>query len=315
MKGREFWRVRGRVIELHGEGRYREALAVAEEARWRFPEKEAETSYWIACLKCLLGEVEEALCSLQGALEKGHWWGERWLLGDPDLALIQDRPEFRRIVEACRKCWEAAQAKAKPELLVLPPRENAGKMPLLIALHWFGGTAEEFVPYWEGAWEAGFLVAVPQSSQVVSEDGYGWNDQGLATLEIALHWEKLRREYGIDPDRVVIAGASQGGRLAIELALAGELILARGFIAVVPAIREPEELAARAERAAERGLRGWILIGEHDHFRPQVEEFCTLACRAGLSCELEVVLGLSHDFPEDFPQRLQQALSFISRNN
>ena len=315
MKGQEFWRVRGRVIELHGEGRYREALAVAEEARRRFPEKEAETSYWIACLKCLLGEVEEALCALQGALEKGHWWGERWLMQDPDLEPLRDRPKFQEIVAESRRRQEAAQARAKPELLVLPPKncEQGRAFPLLITLHWYGGTAEEFAPFWEAAREAGFLVAVPQSSQVVSEDGYCWDDRDLAVQEIVAHWEQLKQDYPLDLQRVILAGASQGGRLAIELALAGEPIPARGLIAVVPAIREPEGLTTCAERAAKRGLRGWILTGEHDHFRPGAKRLCEFLREKGIPCEFVVIPGLGHDFPvpEDFGTRLPSAIEFV----
>jgi|LZCG01.1.fsa_nt_gb hypothetical protein len=77
MDDRDFHRVRGQVLDLHREGRYREALLVAEEASQSFSEKEAETSYWIACLKCRLGNPEGALSTLQGAFEKGHWWAER----------------------------------------------------------------------------------------------------------------------------------------------------------------------------------------------------------------------------------------------
>jgi acetyl esterase/lipase len=102
----------------------------------------------------------------------------------------------------------------------------------------------------------------------------------------------------------------RSGQLAIELALAGELILAKGFIAVVPAIRDPEDLTCRAKGAAGRGVQGWILTGEreHDHFRSRAESFCTQAQAVGLGCELEVVPGRGHDFPANFPARLSRML-------
>lgn len=93
--------------------------------------------------------------------------------------------------------------------------------------------------------------------------------------------------------------------------MAGEPVPARGFIAVVPAIREARELTKITAVAAERGLRGWIVTGEHDHFRPGLEAFFTRGRAAGLECELEVVPGLGHDFPDDFPTLLVRGLNAL----
>jgi len=310
METNKFHEVRNRVFALCHQRRYGKALEVAEWAQARFPEQEGVIAFWTACLKCLVSDQKGALQILEEALERGHWWGERWLLGDPDLALIRDHPRFRRIVEECKRREQAAQAEAVPKLLVLPPEGKVEKPPLLIALHGAGGTAEGTLPYWAPARQMGVLVALPQSSQVVHENGYGWGNVGLAKKELAAHWEQLRRRHPFDPDRVVIAGASQGGKLAIELALAGVPIPTHGFIAVVPAIRDPERLARNAGEAAARGVQGWLLTGERDQFKPAVEEFHTLLLDGGFRCELTVIPKLGHDFPGDFPTRLSQALNF-----
>ncbi len=315
MSDRDFHRIRGSVLNLHREGRYQDALQVAAKAREQFPGK-GETSYWIACLQCRLDDPEGALRTLQRAVKNGHWWSARWLTQDPDLEPLRDRPLFQEIVAESRRRREEAQAGARPELLVLPPENYESKeaFPLLLTLHWFGSTAAEFAPYWKSVRKAGFLLAVPQSSQVATEDGFGWNDREQGHREIATHWEQLNRLYPIDHERVIIAGASQGGRLAIEIALAGDILPCHGFIAVVPAIRNPEGLIVRVEKAAERGLRGWIITGEHDHFRPDAEFLCELLQKAGVACELTVVPGLGHDFPNDFGTRLSAAIGFVLGN-
>jgi len=215
------------------------------------------------------------------------------------------------LLEVCKKRQQAAQAKAKPELLLLTPKRKREKSPLLIVLHWFGGTAQAFAPYWEVAQEYGFLVAIPQSSQVVSEEGFGWSDKELARRELAAHWERLKSEEGVDPNQVILAGASQGGTLAIELALTGEPISALGFIAVVPAIHDPQRLAELAKEVAKQGVKGLVITGEHDHFRSAARAFSAQAQEAGLSCELQVVPELGHDFPEDFPSRLGEGLHLL----
>lgn len=311
MEPEKFYRVRGQVFLLYRRGRYREALEAALAAKERFPEKEGEITFWIACLLCRLGDGEGGLKTLQKALERGHWWGEHSLLKDPDLEPIQDRLEFKKLLEVCKKRQQAAQAKAKPELLLLTPKRKREKSPLLIALHWFGGTAQAFASYWEVAEEYGFLVAVPQSSQVVSEEGFGWSDKELAQRELTAHWERLKSEEGVDLNQVILAGASQGGALAIELALVGEPIPALGFIAVVPAIHDPQRLAELAKEAAKRGVTGLVITGEHDHFRSAAQAFSAQAQEAGLKCELQVVPQLGHDFPDDFPSRLGDGLRFL----
>lgn len=91
----------------------------------------------------------------------------------------------------------------------------------MIALHWYMGTAEEFAQYWETLEDMGFLLALPQSSQVVSEGGFGWDNGDLARKELFAHREALRRAYAFDEGHVILAWASQGGRLAIELAFEG----------------------------------------------------------------------------------------------
>jgi acetyl esterase/lipase len=146
---------------------------------------------------------------------------------------------------------------------------------------------------------------------VESEDGFGWTDRERARKELAAHWEKLKSEKRVDPKRVIIAGASQGGALAMELALSGEPIPVLGFIAVVPAIRDPRGLAELAKGAAKRGVRGMVITGEYDHFRSTAEAFYTYAQEAGLRCTLEVVPGLGHDFPDGFPSTLDKALRFL----
>lgn len=53
-----------------------------------------------------------------------------------------------------------------------------------------------------------------------------------------------------------------------------------------------------------------IITGEHDHFRSAVEDFFSQAWTFGLRCELQVVRGLGHDFPDDF-LALGEALRFL----
>lgn len=74
------------VFRRHGEGRYRDALALIDEAADQAPaDAAAKLAFWRACLLALDGDREAALEILERAAAAGCWWhpGE---LADDDLA-------------------------------------------------------------------------------------------------------------------------------------------------------------------------------------------------------------------------------------
>jgi predicted esterase len=300
-----------RLFRLYSKRKYQEALAIAEEAAKRFPEREGRTVYWRACLLCRLDRPDEGLEVLQEGLKRGHWWFMRQLTEDADLSPIKDRPEFQEIVEECGHRQKAAQAQARPQLKVVePPGGSTKESPLIVALHWAGGNAEDFADYWQAALEEGWLVALPQSSQICYEDGFWWEDREKDRREVLDAFKQVQQDYAFDSGKVVLAGASQGGTLAIELALG--VISCRGFLAVVPGLREGslERLISLLD-AAGKDLRGWIITGEKDCCVNLVRRFHGEALKRGLCCELIVEPGMGHEFPEDFDAKLSQALAFL----
>jgi len=54
--------------------------------------------YNVACTYSVLGRTEEALTSLEQALDKGYGHKD-WLLHDPDFDSLRETPRFKAIVE------------------------------------------------------------------------------------------------------------------------------------------------------------------------------------------------------------------------
>jgi predicted esterase len=180
----------------------------------------------------------------------------------------------------------------------------------MLALHWYTGTGPEFIERFRSAADdLGFLLASAQSSQMCAKDQYCWDDQAEGEAEVSGALASLRASHRFDADRVILAGASQGGRLAIAMSLALPLC---GFIAVVPAVRGVEEFAAHVESAAERGVKGYIIAGEKDYFLAGTEKLQRFLDSNGVSCRIEVVEGMAHTFPKDFPERLARAARFVT---
>jgi acetyl esterase/lipase len=241
----EFFQAAGLLFQRYYKGDYAGALKAAGELAARFPEEAVHTYLWRICLTSRLKQSEEALRLFAEGLEAGYWWAERQLRQDPDLELLQGLPEFERMVATSHTRHMAAQVTTQPELQVYaPPSTVSSPYPLFIALHGRGRSSEDDeASSWKHACGLGWLVAMPRSSQLVWPGAYGWDDDELAGKEIAAHYERLCSQYPVDRSRVVLGGISQGGALAVHLAL-GRKLPVRGFLAVVPGNSVTEGLEA-----------------------------------------------------------------------
>ena len=325
MEADRFPYYRDQIFDLYNSQKYREALAVAFQAQEKFPERHAKTSYWIGCLKSRLGESEEALQTLEKASKDGIWWPDQALLMEPDLEPLQNRPEFKAIVAESQRLQQRALLRAKPGVMVLTPRTISPKegQPLIIALTPRAGHPGEFADQWNGARNRGFLLAVPHSSQPISSEEYCWDNPERSEHDVAWAYKQVRDKYNIDPDKVIVAGFSQGAALAIHLTL-NRTFPCRGFIAVAasdwvapeskPAGQRehPSEAFASFIRTKEvRGLKGVIIMGDKDPFLPKVKMLLDGMLERGFNCKIDVVHNLGHEFPSDFEKRLESATHFL----
>lgn len=297
------------VFAHYGQGRFAEALELVRRALPELPEHRSRLSFWQACCLCRLDRAEEAMTSLEAHGAAGVWWNPQRLAADPDLAALHGRPAFDALVEASRARQELEQANTRLEVEVVEAK-SAGHNPLLMAFHMRGSSLAATLPYWRSATQLGVTVAVPQSSQLLGPGEYAWTDPERADKEALEAFRQVQSAYEVDRSRVVLGGASQGASLALRLALQEQPIPARGFVAVAGGGRA-EALEPLFEGAAQRGVRGTLIIGERDPARAPVEELHEALSRAGLVVRLEVVPGLGHDYPGDFDGHMQTALRFV----
>ncbi|KAF0109197.1 MAG: alpha/beta hydrolase [Anaerolineaceae bacterium] len=308
---RVFFQRTQEMMACYERGDYAGALAVTGRLAAEFPNQSARTDFWRICLLSRLQKVDEALRVLQAALDGGMWWAEPTLRSDPDLAPLHGLPEFERMTAVCRERHAAAQAVSKPALVVCEPAEAVKPYPLLIALHPMSSTAEASLSYWETACAQGWLVAAVQSSQLAWPGAYAWTDRDKGQEEVVGQFASLCEQYPVDLSRVIVGGMSQGGALAIRLALNGSLP-ARGFLAVVPGLIERKLLEEWAGTARDHPVRGYLVAGGRDPRREFFGQVCEILPTFGIPCRMEDHPELGHEFPPDFEQSLEKALSFLS---
>jgi predicted esterase len=182
-----------------------------------------------------------------------------------------------------------------------------------MALHGNTGSARNEVDSWEGITAEGWMLSMPQSSQMFWPGGGVWNDESVAELEE--YYEQLSAEHALDSRRVVLGGFSMGGEIAMQAALTSS-IPARGFVVCGPGggplSGGAEDCESLIQEARERGLRGAIILGEDDLAISQdgVRNLAAKLNANGIPCELSLFAG-GHFYPPDFYKRVLDALAFI----
>ena len=286
------------IFSLYGEGDQRAALTLLDDLPPDLLPWQAELAHLKACLHGSLGEHDEALATLETAHAAGAWWDPAILVDDDDLASLVGLPAFASLVDSSKARWVLANADLdrSGDRLALPTGSPRG---LLVALHGAEEDAGDAIVSWEAAVELGFGVLAVRSSQRTSPAYRSWPDQTRAAAEIADALGAL--PAGVRSLPVVAAGFSAGGRVALRWALSGEPCAVAGVIAVAPAVSEDLERAGASTLDP-----GVVVIGGEDDLLDDVVAAGQVLRDSGVMTD--IVPGLGHGFPEDFPQRLQAAL-------
>lgn len=289
-------------------GRYADALATAERMQERYPERATQVARARASLLSATGRTDEALSMVAEVVARGGWWSERGL-ADPDLDALRSRPAFAEAAATMRERGAAslsAAVQATSSVRVIRPRMGVLRA-VVVVLHMHGVGGEQTADVWAPVADDGVLLVVPESTL---HDGDGrpcWDDQVLTTRDVC-HAVARGRVEGDAP--LVLAGGSQGARRAAELAIAGTVPCV-GFLAVVGA-PPPHEVEPHLAAAAARRLRSYFVGGGADGFTlPRQHELHQRLVAAGVASQLQVIEGMPHVYPPNWPAVAHEALHFL----
>jgi predicted esterase len=299
------------TMRLFSAGDYAAALQAVQAQGGLYPEYRAVVYNLHYCLLALSGEPAQAIQVLQEAVDQGLWWPEAALRGDPGMDSLQGQEQFERLVSICAERHRVIQQAARPERLVIPPAAHTRPpYPTLIAFHPRGSSAADFAPDWEYLAGRGWLVMLPQSSQVRGLDAFCWDDTALAEKEAREHFAALAGQYAIDRQRVLLAGFSQGGGLAAWLA-ASQSIPARGIFVIAPYLRSVDALLGLPTPQVPAPVRGYLITGDLDRDEGLFDKLETLLARYSICYQRHRYPDLAHEMPSDMHASLQKALEFI----
>ena len=183
--------VQHEFYELYRTHAYSDILTLLDNHAGLFSGRGVLTFYnWKMCAAALNGDTPLALAILRDALDNGAYWSEKYLRSDEDLATLQGNPEFEQLVTVSNAHQLELQQNAKPELIVVTPTGNvSAPYPWLMALHGNGSNSRvpAFADPWQSAVTRGWLLALPQSGQIVAPDSYVWDDRDWVIREVQQH--------------------------------------------------------------------------------------------------------------------------------
>jgi predicted esterase len=260
------------------------------------------------------GRRNDALDALERALADGCRYRRDWLEGNAGLASLRDDARFRDVIERADARYAEDAAAARPKLMFAMPDEppDAFGYPLLVVLHGNNSNASETAPQWSAMADAGWVVAVPQSSEIgMTPDAFTWNDRERTAAELATHLEKVKHSTQIDVGRIVLAGFSMGGLQAIALPLIGK-IKVRGIVPVAAWLPHIREFTRLVEGGAGKMLRSYVIVGDQDQSLDGARALADLFTAHGMRTQLDVREGLGHEYPADMHETLARALAFVT---
>lgn len=137
--------------------------------------------------------------------------------------------------------WTPAGVEETELFVYVPPAyDPAVPAPLLLQMHWTGGSGEGQHEAWRGVADAlGMLVLAP--SEPGPNEGYTFSERERQATLSALRWARLR--FNVDENRIFASGVSRGGHLAWDLALRHPDL----FAGLAPMIGSPRIAIDRGE--------------------------------------------------------------------
>lgn len=298
------------VFAAHGRGDYAAALDLIEENGDSVAEQHRpRLMFWRACILSLLGRPRDALATLVDALGQGVWWDPTMLESDPDLEEARRLPAWNEYRDRLLEHRDAVSATTAPDLVIERPESPVAEpCPAVLVLHGAGGSAARVRPDWLAVLEVGWVLAIAQSSQPAGTGSFVWDDYDRSIVELKTHIEALD-SVGLDVRNSVLGGFSQGAGIAMAAVLSGE-VPTRRFLAQAPAFRVlPLHVGELVTRDDASTVEGVIVVGSEDHGHEEVARAASQLAGTIGRCHLEVVQGIGHVTPPDFPHRLRRWLT------
>lgn len=310
----------GKAQEADDAGRWPEAVRYYTEVRSILP-FEAMSCYRSAVCYAHLGRQDEAFASLNEAARFG-WDDKEGIVAEEAFQSLHADPRFRKLlvrVDAVRN---------EPILVYVPDTVDRTKpAPLIVALHGRGENPHAHLPFWKDAADRlGAVVTAPRGvrkghiellntwdkpdieSTRDTSDIDAEASKKVVDAAIALAGEKCN----IDKRRIVLAGYSQGGAVALRLLVDDPHRYAGAF--TMATLYKSPGVAAWRQAGETRKIRVRLLTGELDRLKRHSEKANRELTEAGVEVSLISMPSVGHEPPTDCVERQVRGVRLILKD-
>lgn len=305
--------MRAEVARLYQQQKFEELAGLLEWGFNTFPDHIEANAFNLMLAYAQLKQWPKGIRIMKRALHNNIWFG-KYTFQHPLFEGYKKEKNFRKLLKRNHVLMAAAQKNSQPLLKIQKPEtlDKNKKYPLFIALHGGGENLKQFTPRWTSPkLRKTFIIAYPQSSQIISMNGYNWTeDITLSLEEIKTAYQQIISENPVDPEQVFVGGFSSGGVAALELVLKNVFPI-KGFVVLCPA--KPDKFSSQEVAAAkERGVRGTLITTEMDQRLDQQREVIQIFRQQGLQYQFIVTPNIGHWYPSDLDSKIDRALDHIN---
>ncbi|MHA1968883.1 MAG: alpha/beta hydrolase [Candidatus Hodarchaeales archaeon] len=218
--------------ELYYAEKYQEAINIDKNLVIEFPELKTVTYYSMIATASKMKDYELSCKLIKEILDGGGWYSELILRQSPSLSPLQGIPEFEDLVKISVN--RSKQPSENTNITVIPDNIDP-PYPFVLSLHGGGGFVEDEHQSWKQIVDQGYLLGIPRSTNLYWSgiDSAYWPDYKSSLEFIQSYIDSINGDKIIDTNRFFLGGFSQGGGVAVQIALTGDIPV-RGFVVVAP---------------------------------------------------------------------------------
>ena len=272
--------------------------------------------YNLACAYSLHGDPENAIVWLSEIADTG--FAQPGLLEtDPDLRDARTDPRFRGIVRTVRQNVHTGRPGAtrpwvaREPIIIAPAKIDAEcPAPLIMVLHGYSGSHERTARLWKrvaAAFDA--ILVAPSGQEFTPHGGRGWATVTEADRTVMHALQRARDQYNVDSDRIVVAGISQGARMASHMA-ARHPETFRGLIMVAAAYNHGT-LGTLRKTPRDQRPTCYIMVGDRDRLLAGSRAAVMDLEDAEVPYELVLYPDLGHSYPPNTIVELRKAVRYV----
>ena len=283
------------------------AILAVETAQIRYPENDMKASHILGFLYVRNGNDSKAIENWESGHGKGYFFG---LNTNLYIKHFGDNEDFKKVAQTDQKIGEKINSDSHIEFETVLPNDYTKdrKYPLIFVFHGNGRNMEKAKQVWiSEIMKKEFIVVYLQSYLHSNSYDFRWalNDE-KTTEELKKIYEEIIKHNSVAKDKILLAGMSAGGMLAIDYAF-NETLPASGLLLNCPVV--PELKNNLNEDFVKANKRMVIISGENDFsLEGQLQLIEKIEAKKG-DAKIKIIEGSGHQYPNNFSSLLDEYLT------